>query len=216
MGYAVYGYNCSVRIEDSSFTDLDGSALRSRTYGTVDTTELLDVVIDRVGLSEDALYSALYFFVSSGSNDVIMDGLQITDVSYDDAIELLSSTYPLTVTASDVTIAGAADHGFYLSGAGVDASLDTLQISGAASEAIHAISSELTITDSVLEESDYSGLYLYATTGSVTGNTIGSNGTYGMICSSVVLDECSDNDLAGNTSGEHSGCPETCGEPSTR
>jgi parallel beta-helix repeat protein len=216
VGYAIYGYNSSLRIEDSSFTDLDGSVLRSRTYGTEDTTELEDLVLDRIGLSEDAQYSALYFFVSSGSNDVYMDGIQITDVSYDNAIELLSSSYPLTVSASDMSISGTADHGIYLSGAGVDANLEALQISGAASEAIHAISAQLTITDSVLENNDYSGLYIASTSGSVTGNTITTNGTYGMICSGAELDECSDNDLSGNISGESSGCPDTCGESSAR
>jgi len=216
VGYAVYGYNCSVRIEDSSFSNLDGSVLRSRTYGTEDTTELTDLSMDSVGISEDALYSALYFYVSSGSNAVYMDGIQITDVQYDDAIELLSSSLPLTLSASDLSIDGAADHGIYLSGAGVEATLSNVQITGASTEAIHVISSTLELSDSVLEESGSSGIYLYASSGSVTGNTIDSNASYGMICTGATLDECSDNDLSGNTSGESSGCPESCGESSTR
>ena len=212
IGYAVYGYNCSASIEKSTFTDLDGSALRSRTYGTDDVTELKELEINGTGLHESATYSALYFYVSSGSNEVRIEKVNVSNVQVDNGLELLSSSDPLRVDIRQLNVDQSADEGIYIYGEGVVASLNQIAISQAGTEGIHGIYATMSLEDSVIESSTNSGLYLQDTRGNVLRNEITNNGTYGMVCSSATVDSCLMNDLSNNASGEHDGCPNTCSQ----
>ena len=129
IGYAVYGYNCSASIEQSTFTDLAGSALRSRTYGTDDVTELKELDIDGTGLHESATYSALYFYVSSGSNDVRVENVNVRNVQVGNGLELLSNSEPLRVDVRQLDIDQSAEEGIYLYGEGVVASFCSKSLS---------------------------------------------------------------------------------------
>ena len=210
IGYAVYGYNCSASIEQSTFTDLAGSALRSRTYGTDDVTELKELEINGTGLHESATYSALYFYVSSGSNDVRVENVHISNVQVGNGLELLSSSEPLRVDVRRMSVDQSADEGIYLYGEGVVASMNAIEISKAGTEGVQSSYATLSLEDSVIQGSTTSGLYLLSTTANVLRNEITQNGTYGMVCSSATIDSCLLNDLSNNSSGEHDGCPTTC------
>ncbi|MDP6931829.1 MAG: right-handed parallel beta-helix repeat-containing protein, partial [Myxococcota bacterium] len=212
VGYALYGYGCTMTVSDTDLGDLDGSAIRARTYGTDDRYELYDVSVSLAGTHDEAGYSAIYFYVDSGSNTVSMDTITIDEAHQEDAVELLSSTDPLEVTIDNLTVLQATDHGIFAQGAGVDLDLRDCLITGVGSETIHALETTIDVVDCELTQADYAGVMLAETTGTVTGNTITDNGQHGMDCTDVTIDDCSDNDLSDNTLGEQTGCPTECGE----
>lgn len=86
-----------------------------------------------------------------------------------------------------------------------DATIDATeaQLSGADPAVVHTVE---------IADNGGAGVYLASTTGEVVDNLITGNATYGMQCSAATIDDCTGNDLTGNTSGEQTGCDETCGE----
>ena len=70
----------------------------------------------------------------------------------------------------------------------------------------------LVVTDNTIANNTGTGLSITSIEGTVTGNTITGNGTYGMSCAGDwVLDTCDTNTVSGNTVGDISVCPDTCG-----
>lgn len=157
------------------------------------STSLTDVTVGATGSGG---------FLGAGMDSLTMDTVSFTSpvgdgVSSGDGYTYYSyassSTVPVisspVVSLTDVTVATASGSAFAFSGGAVTLS----GVSGTGS------------TDN--------GLDLDGVTATVTGNTLSSNGGYGMTCTEdVVLASCSGNDLTNNTLGTHSGCSDSCGE----
>jgi len=214
VGYAVYGYNCSLDVHYSDFADLPGSAVRARTYGSSDVSELGDLLIERTVTSELASYPPVYVYVSSDAGSahaVSMEDVQILDAGQLYGMYFWAPDNPLDVRIDDVELTGSASYGLFLSGSGVSATADAVSISGTGSDGIVVYDgSALEMTDSSITDSASSGLWVYSASASVSQNTLTGNAGYGMYCSSAAVTCEEANDLSGNVAGEMYGCPATC------
>lgn len=219
---AVYGSDCNFAFEGVEFQNLEGNVLRTYT-SAASSAVFTDVAIDQVNKNPSYTYSsALDIYAYSGVTDIILDGVAITGNGRDAGLEIAngsttaSGTVNLSVT--DTVISGAQTDGLRLTGAGIDADIDGLTVTGA------SVGLRMEYGTFAVDNLNLSGMSGGSALGAGSGivlnggtYTMGvgaSNGneTYGLSCyTAPTIDSCAGLDLSGNLLGESFGCEAACG-----
>jgi parallel beta-helix repeat protein len=208
-GYAVYSSGCDLEVKDSTFNALAGKGIYVYNYDTTVAVDLVDLDFSQVGTAgsgDQALYTSAY----SGTVDLYLSGVNITDVASAAGISLSSSSATVTATMDDLTVTGADLAG--LSATSIDLSLSNSTLSDNGTYGLYITKSTASVTGLTAQGNASSGAYIATTTADVTFNTLTANGTYGMECSTADFTACNSNDLTENGSGPHLSCEDACAE----
>ncbi|MCB9745468.1 MAG: right-handed parallel beta-helix repeat-containing protein [Alphaproteobacteria bacterium] len=235
-GQAVYGSLCSMVLNDVSIED----AAYHGVILTDSTVEMYEVSVDGGSESGTSSYGAVRLYYSSVAPAVLISGLEVNGNALGPGLQVTSSSSldAGTVILDSVTVSGAAGAGVSLDYV-QEAELSNIIATGNSSHGVVTSSSTLSIDTAVLngnggygawlnasgdvamsdvtaQQNASGGVYLTGGAATVVGNSFDSNTGYGMTCdASVTLDACSDNDLSGNSDGEHDGCDDSCGAASS-
>ncbi len=225
IGRAVGLSGCSLSMDGDSIENFPTYALYSYAYSdSYPNIELVDVTIDRVNTDPSWAYqAAIYAYTYYGETDILLDGVSITNVENDGAIEIVgdfgSDSYPgtTTLTILDSEIDTVAGYGLFLQGDAIETEIDSTTIQNIGADAIRAIyGADISLTTVNIADVGTSGISI-ASGSTVTGDatlpsSITNAGTYGMTCDSTVeVVACDALDLSGNIAGSHNGCDAWCG-----
>jgi hypothetical protein len=213
IGYAFMSYNCQIRMDGVEFVDLQPSPMYFYNYDGAPTAELNDIRVENVCLSDLSYNAAMQIYNYGGTPAFYLSDVSIKDVGYAQGVYFYSSV-TTALEATNLVIENTPSEGIYLYDAtgagGLTAYFTGGEISGASSYGMTAYNANVVIDGLSVHDNASSGVYLASTTGSFKNNNVNANSSYGLVCSNATIDDCSGNDLTGNTAGELSGCPEAC------
>lgn len=208
-GYAVYSSGCDLELKDSTFSNLAGKGIYLYNYDTTVAVDLIDLDFDQVGTAGGG-DQALYAYAYSGTLDLYLSGVAITDVAAANGISLSPSSATVTAIIDDLTVTGADLAG--LSATSLTMTLSNSTLSDNGTYGLYLTKSTLSMTGLTAQGNGSSGAYIATTTADVTGNTLTANGAYGMECNTTDFTTCNSNVLTDNASGPHLSCDDACGE----
>lgn len=163
-----------------------------------------DLEMSNVTLADAAYYGInLFSYVEGGYIDI--SGLTVGPTGYESLY--VSDIDELYV--DDAQLGPASTNGVSLYSIGA-AEITDVDVASAATNGFYVYDSNV-LLDGVSAVTDGDdGLDITLGTATIVGNTFVGNAGYGMRCSGTTLTECLENDLSGNTAGEHSGCDDAC------
>lgn len=207
-GYGFYAYNCDLYATDTEISDLEGHALYIYNYdsGTGSGSYWFDGLdISNVGTEAPTYYSNLYVNGSTGDFPLTITGLNFDTGSVTTALELTTSRGRIDLTLSDSTITGAADDALVLSGAGVAATLDGVDIVSSVGDGISVTYATLSMSDSTAGGAGSNGIWASYADITLDGVRLENSGGYGASLSTsldfdgdgytVAQGDCDDQDI---------------------